>query len=132
MDFCGLFENLLEYVRRMEAIRLSGDKVKPHNQVKKNWLCGLKVVLTATKMYVRKLSFGTFVKFVQKTIAQFAKADGWVDCQHLLQQMQKDKVYFNLQTFGYQHIDDALYAIHEGWVEFSKDKKKVRNIRLMP
>ena len=55
MDFCGLFENLLEYVRRMEAIRLSGDKVKPHNQVKKNWLCGLKVVLTATKMYVRKL-----------------------------------------------------------------------------
>ena len=30
-------------VRRMEVMRLSGDKVNPHNQMKKNWLCGFVV-----------------------------------------------------------------------------------------
>ena len=30
-------------VRGSKAIRLLGDKVNPHNQMKKNWLCGFVV-----------------------------------------------------------------------------------------
>ena len=38
-----MYENVSQEVRRMEVMRLLGDKVNPHNRMKKNWLCGFVV-----------------------------------------------------------------------------------------
>lgn len=48
-------------VRRMEVIRLVGDRANPHNRMKKNRLCGL-VVYAESKNYVS--GFPCFLGFL--------------------------------------------------------------------
>jgi hypothetical protein len=38
-DFLRGLRMFPKKVRGIEVMRLSGDKVNPHNRVKKNWLC---------------------------------------------------------------------------------------------
>ena len=38
-DFLRGLKMCPQEVRRIEVMRLSGDKVNPHNRMKKNWLC---------------------------------------------------------------------------------------------
>ena len=42
-DFLRGLRKCPQEVRRMEVMRLSGDKVNLHNRMKKNWLCGFVV-----------------------------------------------------------------------------------------
>ena len=39
-DFLRRLKMCPQEVRRIEVMRLSGDKANPHNRMKKNWLCG--------------------------------------------------------------------------------------------
>ena len=43
--FWGDLRKCSQTVRRMEVMRLSGDKANLHNRMKKNWLCGIVVDL---------------------------------------------------------------------------------------
>ena len=52
-------------VRRMEVMRLLGDKVNPHNQMKENRLCGFSIYNYIKKLlldYPYYLDFPYFIK----------------------------------------------------------------------
>ena len=54
-------------VRRMEVMRLLGDKVNPYNRMKKNWLCGFVVCAERKNIYIRFSVFSVFSGLSQIT-----------------------------------------------------------------
>ena len=87
--------------------------------------------LQGSQMYLRKRSFSTFVKLVQKTIQQLADQAGWAKISEIIQYIEQNDPYFNIQNQGFENIQAAILSIHSGWLEFSSDHNRVKVGKLM-
>ncbi|MEC8056227.1 MAG: OST-HTH/LOTUS domain-containing protein, partial [Pseudomonadota bacterium] len=81
--------------------------------------------MQGSQMYLRKRSFSTFVKFVQKAIAQHADIHGWAKISSLVKILETSD--FNIRNY-----EEAIKSIHSGWIVFSEKNDKVKVARLMP
>ncbi len=81
--------------------------------------------LQGSQMYLRKRSFSTFVKFVQKAIHQHCDSSGWTTIESVVEVLKKSD--FNIRDYK-----EAIKTIHSGWLEFSEDGEMVKVARLMP
>ena len=87
--------------------------------------------LQGSQMYLRKRSFSTFVKLVQKTIQQLADQAGWAKISEIIQHIEQNDPYFNIQNQGFENTQSAILSIHSGWLEFSSDHNRVKVGKLM-
>ncbi|WP_038344891.1 NYN domain-containing protein [Acinetobacter sp. A47] len=83
------------------------------------------IKMKGSQMYLRKRSFSTFVKFVQKAINQHSNMEGWAEIKHIIEILQKSD--FNLHNY-----EDAINSIHNGWIEFSVNGQMIKVSKLMP
>lgn len=81
--------------------------------------------LQGSQMYLRKRSFSTFVKFVQRAIHQNCDSSGWTTIESVVEVLKKSD--FNIRDYK-----EAIKTIHSGWLEFSEDGEMVKVARLMP
>lgn len=81
--------------------------------------------LQGSQLYLRKRSFSTFVKFVQKAIHQNCDSSGWATIASVAEVLKKSD--FNIRDYK-----EAIKTIHSGWLEFSERDEKVKVARLMP
>ena len=81
--------------------------------------------MQGSQMYLRKRSFSTFVKFVQKAIGQNADVHGWANISNIVKILETS-------DFSIRNYEDAIKSIHSGWIEFSEKNDKVKVARLMP
>jgi len=81
--------------------------------------------LQGSQMYLRKRSFSTFVKFVQRAIHQHCDSSGWTTIESVVEVLKKSD--FNIRDYK-----EAIKTIHSGWLEFSEDGEMVKVARLMP
>ena len=81
--------------------------------------------LQGSQMYLRKRSFSTFVKFVQKAIHQNCDLSGWATIASVVEVLKKSD--FNIRDYK-----EAIKTIHSGWLEFSENGEMVKIARLMP
>ena len=56
----------------------------------------------------------------------------WVDISKVVEQLTQSDPDFNIENYGYTELEDAIHAIHNGWLEFSENGKQVRVTRNMP
>ncbi|WP_180112275.1 NYN domain-containing protein [Acinetobacter sp. YH12131] len=87
--------------------------------------------LQGSQMYLRKRSFSTFVKLVQKIIQQLADQAGWAKISEIIQHIEQNDLYFNIQNQGFENTQSAILSIHSGWLEFSNDHNRVKVGKLM-
>lgn len=83
------------------------------------------VRMQGSQMYLRKRSFSTFVKFVQKAISQHADHSGWVSISRIIKVLEKS-------DFTVRDYEEAVRSIHNGWIEFSENNKMVKISKIMP
>lgn len=87
--------------------------------------------IDGTQMYLRKRSFSAFVKMIQNSILKIDDQN-WVDISKVVEQLMSSDPDFNIENYGYTELDDAIRAIHNGWLEFSENGKQVKVTRSMP
>lgn len=71
---------------------------------------------TNSQMYLRKRSFSTFVRLVQKAIIQNADANGWAAMNDIIEFIKKSD--HNIRNY-----EEAINSIHGGWIEFREINK---------
>ncbi len=82
--------------------------------------------MQGSQMYLRKSSFSTFIKLVQKAINQYADKNNWADMEDIISYLKKSDL--NIRNY-----EEAIESIHSGWVEVKKinNKKFVRILKEM-
>ncbi|MCY6412792.1 NYN domain-containing protein [Acinetobacter sp. VNH17] len=83
------------------------------------------IKMKGSQMYLRKRSFSTFVKFVQKAINQHSDKNGWASIQSVVEFLKKSD--FNIRDY-----EEAIKSIHSGWLEFSENGEMAKIAKLMP
>lgn len=83
------------------------------------------IKMKGSQMYLRKRSFSTFVKFVQKAINQHSDKNGWASIQSVVEFLKKSD--FNIGDY-----EEAIKSIHSGWLEFSENGEMAKIAKLMP
>lgn len=83
------------------------------------------IKMKGSQMYLRKRSFSTFVKFVQKAINQHSNIEGWAEIKSIIEILQKTD--FNIHNYK-----DAINSIHSGWIEVSANGEMIKVSKLMP
>ena len=83
--------------------------------------------MQGSQMFLRKRSFSTFVKFVQKAIIQHANSNGWANLSDIMNVLEQT----DLNVRNYK---EAIKSIHSGWIEISEqdNKEMIRTIKTMP
>ena len=82
--------------------------------------------MQGSQMYLRKSSFSTFIKLVQKAINQYADKNNWADIDDVISCLKKSDL--NIRNY-----EEAIESIHSGWIEVKqiKNKKFVRTLKEM-
>lgn len=83
------------------------------------------IKMKGSQMYLRKRSFSTFVKFVQKAIQQHINDHGWARISSIIKILEKSDL-------NIRNPEEAIKSIHSGWLEFSENGDMVKISRLMP
>lgn len=73
--------------------------------------------MQGSQMYLRKSSFSSFIKLVQKGINLLADNNGWVE-------MKKVEKYLKEANLNIRNYEEAIESIHSGWLEFKNEKNK--------
>ena len=81
--------------------------------------------MQGSQMFLRKGSFSTFIKLVQKAINEHANEDNWASLKKIIEALKKSEL--NIRDY-----EDAVESIHNGWVELSSDRKFIKINKLMP
>ena len=69
-------------------------------------------------MYLRKSSFSSFIRLVQKAIYHYSEHNNWVNIEQIVK-------YLKTTDLNIRNYEDAIESIHSGWLEFKVvDEKK--------
>lgn len=66
--------------------------------------------MQGSQMYLRKSSFSSFIKLVQKAISQHSAVNDWVHIQDVIKFLKKSDL--NIRNY-----EEAIESIHQGWIE---------------
>lgn len=77
--------------------------------------------MVGSQMFVRKSSFSTFIRLVQKSILSLKGENSWVRIDDIGAYILKNDPKFDVKVYGYDDVKTAINAIHDGWLEFSEN-----------
>lgn len=82
--------------------------------------------LVGSQMFLRKRSFSTFIRLVQKAINQNANESEWVELSIIIQNLENSDL--NIRNY-----EEAIESINSEWLDFKieKSKKFIKNKRLI-
>ncbi|NWK73467.1 NYN domain-containing protein [Acinetobacter sp. SwsAc6] len=78
--------------------------------------------MKGSQMYLRKSSFSSFIRLVQKAINIYAVNDGWAKMSDVIEYLKKTDL--NIRNY-----EEAIETIHSGWIDF-KDIEKNKYIKV--
>ena len=83
--------------------------------------------MQGSQMYLRKSSFSSFIKLVQKAISQHSAVNDWVHIQDVIKFLKKSDL--NIRNY-----EEAIESIHQGWIEVKNinESKFIRTNKVMP
>ncbi|MDK1682443.1 NYN domain-containing protein [Acinetobacter terrestris] len=80
------------------------------------------IKMQGSQMYLRKSSFSSFIRLVQKAIYHYSEQNDWVNIQDVVE-------YLKNTDLNIRNYEEAIESIHSGWLEFKDiDKKKFTKI----
>ena len=80
------------------------------------------IKMNGNQMYLRKGSFSTFIKLVQKAIIEHQDQEQWAKIKDVIESLKKSDL--NIRNYV-----EAVESIHSGWIE-TKIENKVKFIRV--
>ncbi len=85
------------------------------------------IKMQGSQMYLRKSSFSTFIRLVQKAINQSADKNNWANIQDVIN-------FLKQSDLNVRNYEEALDSIHNGWIESKQvgDTKFIRVNKVMP
>jgi len=69
--------------------------------------------MNGSQMYLRKSSFSTFIRLVQKAINNYSVDNGWVQMSDIIK-------YLKNSDLNIRNYEEAVESIHSGWLEFKE------------
>jgi len=76
------------------------------------------IKMQGSQMYLRKSSFSSFIRLVQKAIQHYSEQNDWVSIKDVADFLKKTDL--NIRNY-----EEAIESIHSGWLEFKDiDQKK--------
>ena len=72
--------------------------------------------MKGSQMYLRKSSFSSFIRLVQKAINIYAVNDGWAKMSDVIKYLKKTDL--NIRNY-----EEAIESIHSGWIDFKELEK---------
>lgn len=78
--------------------------------------------MKGSQMYLRKSSFSSFIRLVQKAINIYAVNDGWAKTSDVIK-------YLKNTDLNIRNYEEAIESIHSGWIDF-KDFEKNKYIKV--
>lgn len=82
--------------------------------------------LQGSQMYLRKSSFSSFIRLVQKAIYHYSEQNNWVSIQQIVK-------YLKTTDLNIRNYEEAIESIHSGWLEVKvvDEKKFIKVNRVM-
>lgn len=80
--------------------------------------------LLGSQLFLRKASFGTFVKLVHKAISAISEHD-WVEVDDIVKFIKREEPDLIIKNYGFSNIKQAIFGINNGWIEIHKTKIKI-------
>ena len=74
--------------------------------------------MKGSQMYLRKSSFSSFIRLVQKAINIYAVNDGWAKMSDVIEYLKKTDL--NIRNY-----EEAIETIHSGWIDFKDIEKNI-------
>jgi len=80
--------------------------------------------LRGSQLFLRKLSFGTFVKLVHKAIAN-SSSNEWAEIDTVIEFIMTKEPDLSVKNYGFNNLKEAILGITHGWIEINKTKIKI-------
>ncbi|MCW8040144.1 NYN domain-containing protein [Acinetobacter entericus] len=80
--------------------------------------------LRGSQLFLRKLSFGTFVKLVHKAIAN-SSSNEWAEIDTVIEFIMTKEPDLSIKNYGFNNLKEAILGITHGWIEINKTKIKI-------
>lgn len=80
--------------------------------------------LIGSQLFLRKLSFGTFVKLVHKAIASSSNNE-WAEIDTVIKFITTKEPDLSVKNYGFKNLKEAILGINHGWIEINKTKIKI-------
>ena len=80
--------------------------------------------LIGSQLFLRKLSFGTFVKLVHKAIAN-SSVNEWAEINAVIKFITAKEPDLSVKNYGFNSLKEAILGINHGWIEIDKTKIKI-------
>lgn len=74
------------------------------------------IKMQGSQMYLRKSSFSSFIRLVQKAITIYAIDDGWAKMSDVIK-------YLKSMDLNIRNYEEAIESIHSGWLDFKESGK---------
>lgn len=80
--------------------------------------------LRGSQLFLRKLSFGTFVKLVHKAISNSSNNE-WAEIDSVIKFITTKEPDLIIKNYGFDNLKEAIFGINNGWIEVNKTKIKI-------
>lgn len=80
--------------------------------------------LIGSQLFLRKLSFGTFVKLVHRAISN-CSIDEWAEIETVMKFITTQEPNLSVKNYGFSNLKEAILGINNGWIEINKTKIKI-------
>lgn len=70
--------------------------------------------MQGSQMYLRKSSFSSFIRLIQKAIYHYSETNDWVEVKDVIK-------YLKQTDLNIRNYEEAIDSIHSGWLDFKQD-----------
>lgn len=78
-----------------------------------------------SQLLVRKRTFKIIIKLTQEALKTISNKNNWVEMKNVVDVIKKLEPNLNIETYGFDSLEEAIRSINGGWVEFDDNKVKL-------
>lgn len=78
-----------------------------------------------SQLLVRKRTFKVIIKLAQEALKVASNENNWVNINTVVENIENLEPELNIEPYGFESIEKAIFSINGGWVEFSGNKIKL-------
>lgn len=78
-----------------------------------------------SQLLVRKRTFKVIIKLAQEALKVASNENNWVNINTVVENIKNLEPELNIEPYGFESIEKAIFSINGGWVEFSGNKIKL-------
>jgi uncharacterized LabA/DUF88 family protein len=78
-----------------------------------------------SQLLVRKRTFKLIIKLAQEALKVASNENNWVNINTVVENIKNLEPELNIEPYGFESIEKAIFSINGGWVEFSGNKIKL-------